>query len=333
MDCLPKDKPEMQTAAFPADARRILIIKHGAFGDVIQAEGALRDIRTNHPDAHIAVLTMPAYRGLLARSPFIDEVIVDNRAPRWRLDAMWELRTLLRARNFDMIYDLQNSSRTAFYFRWMLRDRRWSGTARGCSHPHRAKDPKKIRTLDRLAGQLADAGLKVERTPTPDVSWLADDVTALLAKAGARKPYIVLVPGCSARHPEKRWPHYDKLAMALIAEGHQVVLAPGPDEMELAKTIPGIKLTDTHGLLNWHELAGVFKNAAFVVGNDTGPSHLAAHIGAPGLALFGSYSPAERTGIARANFGVIEVADLAALDVETVHREMMRRLSRHPRSA
>ena len=82
----------MPTAAFPADARRILIIKHGAFGDVIQAEGALRDIRANHPDAHIAVLTMPAYRGLLARSPFIDEVIVDPRAPRWRLDAMWRLR-------------------------------------------------------------------------------------------------------------------------------------------------------------------------------------------------------------------------------------------------
>ena len=322
----------MPTAAFPADARRILIIKHGAFGDVIQAEGALRDIRANHPDAHIAVLTMPAYRGLLARSPLIDEVIVDPRAPRWRLDAMWRLRRQLRARNFDMIYDLQNSARTAFYYRWMLNDRRWSGTAKGCSHPHRAKDPKKIRTLDRLAGQLADAGLTIEHTPTPDVSWLADDVTALLEKAGARKPYIVLVPGCSARHPEKRWPHYDRLAEALIADGHQVVLAPGPDEMELAKTIPGIKLTDTHGLLSWYELAGVFRNAAFVVGNDTGPSHLASHIGAPGLALFGSYSPAERTGIARANFGVIEVGELAALPVERVLAEVKRGLSAHSNS-
>ncbi|MBX3491842.1 MAG: glycosyltransferase family 9 protein [Parvibaculum sp.] len=316
----------MQTAAFPADAKRVLVIKHGAFGDVIQAEGALRDIRANHPHAHIAVLTTPAYRGLIARAPFIDEVVVDARTPRWRLDAMWALRKTLRAGHFDMIYDLQNSSRTAFYFRWMLKDCRWSGTAKGCSHPHRAAEPKKIRTLDRLAGQLADAGLRIERTLTPDVSWLADDVSELLDKAGARKPYIVLVPGCSARHPQKRWPYYDKLAAALIADGHEVVLAPGPDEVELARTIPGIKLTDTHGLLSWYELAGVFKNADFVVGNDTGPSHLASHIGTPGLALFGSYSPAERTGIARENFGVIEVEDLSALAVERVLAEVKRRL-------
>ncbi|ABS63307.1 glycosyl transferase family 9 [Parvibaculum lavamentivorans DS-1] len=316
----------------PPDARRILVIKHGAFGDVIQAEGALRDIRENHPDARITILTMPAYRALLARSPFIDEVIVDERAPRWRLDRMLALRKRLREADFDMVYDLQNSSRTNFYYRFMLRDRRWSGTAKGCSHPHRAKDPKKIRTLDRLAGQLADAGLTIRHTRKPDISWLADDVTALLAAAHVARPYIVLVPGCSARHPQKRWPHYDKLAEALISAGHTVVMAPGPDEMELAKTIPGIRLTDTHGLLNWNELAGVFRNALFVVGNDTGPSHLAAHIGTEGLALFGSYSPAERTGIIRDNFGVIEVEDLEALSVERVFNEVTRRLEAHSNS-
>ncbi|MEX2249232.1 MAG: glycosyltransferase family 9 protein [Parvibaculum sp.] len=322
----------MQAASFPADAQRVLVIKHGAFGDVIQAEGALRDIRANHPGAHIAVLTMPAYRGLIARSPVIDEVIADPRAPRWRLDTMWTLRKTLRARNFDMIYDLQNSSRTAFYYRWMLKDRRWSGTAKGCSHPHRAKDPKKIRTLDRLAGQLADAGLRIERTPTPDVSWLADDVTALLKEAHVGAPYIVLVPGSSARHPQKRWPHYSELARRLIAEGHEVVIAPGPDELELAKTIPGKILLGPRGFLNWFELAGLMKRARFVVGNDTGPSHLAAHLGAEGLALFGSHYPAERTGIIRDNFSVIEVEDLNALTVEQVYGEIVRRLSRHSNS-
>ncbi|MBO6633754.1 glycosyltransferase family 9 protein [Parvibaculum sp.] len=319
-------------APFAADAKRILVIKHGAFGDVIQAEGALHDIRENHPDAHIAVLTMPAYRALLARCPYLDEVIVDERAPRWRLDRMAALRKQLRDQRFDMVYDLQNSKRTAFYYRWMLNDRRWSGTARGCSHPHRAENPKKIRTLDRLAGQLEDAGLTIRHTRKPDVSWLADDVTALLEKAHVMRPYIVLVPGCSARHPQKRWPHYGALAEKLIDAGYTIVMAPGPDEMELARTIPGIRLTDTHGLLSWYELAGVFKRALFVVGNDTGPSHLAAHIGTQGLALFGNYSPAERTGIIRENFGVIEVEDLAALPVERVFDEVTRRIEAHSNS-
>ena len=326
------ENPAPLAAPLAADARRILVIKHGAFGDVIQAEGALHDIRENHPDAHITVLTMPAYRALLTRCPHLDDVMVDERAPRWRLDRMLALRRKLQEARFDMVYDLQNAKRTAFYYRWMFRGTRWSGTAKGCSHPHRAKNPKKIRTLDRLAGQLEDAGLTICHSRRPDVSWLADDVSAIIEKARVNEPYIVLVPGCSARHPQKRWPHYDKLAEKLMDAGYVTVMAPGPDEMELAKTIPGIRLTDTHGLLNWYELAGVFKRALFVIGNDTGPSHLAAHIGTQGLALFGNYSPAERTGIIRENFGVIEVEDLAALPVERVFDEVMRRIEVHSNS-
>lgn len=319
---------ESDSAAFAADARRVLVIKHGAFGDVIQAEGALHDIRENHPDAFIAVLTMRPYRALLERCPHLDEAIVDERAPRWRLDRMLALRQRLRDARFDMVYDLQNSSRTSFYFRWMLRDCRWSGTAKGCSHPHRARNPKKIRTLDRLAGQLADAGLAIHHTLTPDVSWLADDVSALLKQAGVTKPYIVLIPGCSARHPQKRWPHYAALAEKLIAAGHEIVLAPGPDEVELARAISGICIEKT----NWFALAGILKGAHFVIGNDTGPSHLAAHLGTPGLALFGAHMPADRTGIVRDNFGAIEVADLAALSVDRVYEEATRRIGAHSNS-
>lgn len=315
-------------AAFAADAKSILVIKHGAFGDVIQAEGALRDIRENHPAAFIAILTTRPYRALLDRCPHVDEVMVDERAPRWRLDRMLELKKTLRGRGFDMVYDLQNSPRTAFYFRWMLRDCRWSGTARGCSHPHRAKNPKKIRTLDRLAGQLKDAGLAIRHTRKPDVSWLADDASALLEKAGVTKPYIVLVPGCSARHPQKRWPHYAALAERLIAAGQEIVLAPGPDEIELARSIPGTCIEKT----NWVELAGILKRARFVIGNDTGPSHLAAHLGTPGLALFGSHMPAERTGIIRENFGAIEIDDLATLTVDRVYEEAISRIGAHSNS-
>ncbi|MGB5092275.1 MAG: glycosyltransferase family 9 protein, partial [Parvibaculum sp.] len=87
-----------------------------------------------------------------------------------------------------------------------------------------------------------------------------------------------------------------------------------------------IDLTKAHGLLSWSELAGVLKGAAFVVGNDTGPSHLAAHIGTPGLALFGPYAPAERTGILRARFSALDVPDLQALSPETVLQAVQARL-------
>ena len=298
-------------------ARNILIIKHGAFGDVMQSEGALRDIRENYPDARLTVLTTPPYAKIFRRCPVIDEVRIDPRDPRWRLDRMWRLRTDLRSAQFDFVIDLQNSARTAFYYRWFLRDLPWSGTAPGCSHPHRADNPKAIHSLQRLAGQLTDAGLIVRHTLSPDLRWMANDVSHLLAEASVSGSYIVLIPGSSARHPQKRWPYYLQLAQALWAEGETIVTAPGPDEMALCRSLPAIMLTGGR-FLDWFDLAGVLAGAKYVVGNDTGPTHLAAHLGTPGLALFGSHTTAERTGIVRDRFGVIEVPDLAALSPQTV---------------
>ena len=141
--------------------RRILIIKHGAFGDVIQSEGALHDIREHHKGDDIAVMTTPPYRRIFERCPWVDRVIVDPRAPRWRIDLMRKLGQSIADEKFDMVYDLQNSARTAFYFRWFFKGVDWSGTAKGASHPVRLKNPKKIRSLDRMASQLKDAGLSV----------------------------------------------------------------------------------------------------------------------------------------------------------------------------
>jgi ADP-heptose:LPS heptosyltransferase len=237
---------------------------------------------------------------------------------------MSALRDRLRREAFERVYDLQNSARTAFYFRWFLPDVEWSGTAPGCALPHRAKEPKKIRTLDRLAGQLRDAGVPVVHALTPDVGWMAEDVSALLAHAGVRSPYVVLVPGSSARHPEKRWPSYDALARALLRAGFDVVTAPGPDET--GPDLPGHAVRGPAGFLDWFQLAGVMKGARFVVGNDTGPTHLAAHLGARGLALFGPHMPAARTGVLRDGFAAIEVPDLQALPAERVIHEALGRL-------
>jgi ADP-heptose:LPS heptosyltransferase len=58
---------------------RILVIKLGAFGDLVQADGAMRDIRAFHPDAEITLLTMPPFRKLMSRCPHVDNVVADTR--------------------------------------------------------------------------------------------------------------------------------------------------------------------------------------------------------------------------------------------------------------
>lgn len=299
-------------------SERILVIRHGAFGDIVQADGALRDIRAFHADAEIVLLTTPPFRRLMERCPHIDRILLDERSSFFRISKTVALGRVLSAEGFSRVYDLQSSQRTNFYRRFLLRRALWS----------RNENRKSASTSDReaYAAQLADAGVAVRHASLPDVSWMADDVSSLLSAEGIGAGYIVLIPGCAAKHQHKRWPYYAELSAALLARGYQVLMAPGPDELELAKTIPGNVLLGPKGFLNWFELAGVLKGAAFVIGNDTGPSHVASCLGRPGLVLFGSHTSAQRTGILRDGFSALEVGELSGLSMQVVLDAVLKRL-------
>lgn len=288
---------------------KILVIKLGAFGDVVQADGALRDIRVFHNDAEISLLTAPPFRKLMSRCPYVDRVLTDPRKPFWRIGEWLKLADMFRSGQYSRVYDLQKTGRTLWYRKLFFRNGSWCGGQTGS---------KTQSAVEGFVSQLESAGVPAHYCLRPDVSWMADDMSRFLEREGVRKPYVALIPGCSAKHPEKRWPHYEKLAVALIGQGYDVVTAPGPDEIELAKGIPGHTLIGPNGFLDWFELAGVLKDACYVVGNDTGPSHVASCLGKPGLALFGAHFPASRTGICRGEFHALEVPDLAALPVESV---------------
>lgn len=303
-----------------ASPEKILVIRHGAFGDIVQADGALRDIRAHHPGAEVVLLTTPPFRKLLERCPHVDRLLLDERAPFMQLGKFLTLRRALRAEGFTRVYDLQSSSRTKHYRRLLLPGIPWSD--------NRDFNGRPVRECYRL--QLEREGVKAAHAMNPDVSWMADDMTAFLASEGVKPGYVFLIPGCAAKHPQKRWPFYADLARELIARGYQVVTAPGPDEIDLCKSIPGITLLGPKGFLGWFELAGVIRSAAFVVGNDTGPSHVAACLGRSGLVLFGSHTSAAKTGILRDDFRAIEVGDLKDLSVDQVLSALLPRLPLPP---
>jgi ADP-heptose:LPS heptosyltransferase len=301
----------------PEQEARILVIKHGAFGDLVQADGILRDIRAFHPGAQITLLTAPAFRKLMSRCPHVDQVQTDARSPLWKITEWLRLARLFKAGQFTKVYDLQNSDRTELYRKLFFRHARWNGL--------RVRE-RQAAALQGLVRQLQNDGIPTECSLSPDVSWMAEDVDSFLREEGVRTPYIALIPGCAAKHPYKRWPYYAKLAEALLERGYDVVTAPGPDEIDLAKSIPGHTLLGPNGFLNWFELAGVLKGASFVVGNDTGPSHVASYLNQPGLVLFGPHTSAAKTGICHGSFQAIETEDLKALSVETVLAAVLEKL-------
>ena len=69
---------------------------------------------------------------------------------------------------------------------------------------------------------------------------------------------------------------------------------------------------------NINQLSKVIKQASFVVANDTGPAHIAAHLNVKGLALFGSHTSAKKVSIETNNFKVLEKDNLDKLTAREV---------------
>ncbi len=107
---------------------RILLIKHGALGDIIQGFDAFDSLRKGCPDAHISLLTTKPYEKLMKSSNWFDEVLIDQRATAWNIFQTLRLKSLLRM-GWDKIIDLQCSKRTANYARLVSKGTRWFGIA------------------------------------------------------------------------------------------------------------------------------------------------------------------------------------------------------------
>jgi ADP-heptose:LPS heptosyltransferase len=294
---------------------RILVIKLGALGDFVLAFGPFAAIRAHHPRAHITLLTSAPFAELAGAAPWFDAVVTDARPPLWDLTGLLRLRRLLSG--FDRIYDLQTSSRSSWYF-YLAGRPQWSGIARFCSHPHANRNRDAMHTLERQRDQLAFAG--ITDYPAPDLAWLRQPSVITELSPGVAD-YAVLIPGAAPHRPQKRWPaeRFGALATILAARGHTPVIVGSSADMAHAAAIrtqcpDAIDLTGRTTLL---QLAGVMAGAAFAVGNDTGPTHLAAALGIATVALFSADSDPALTR-PRGDVTVLATANLADLPVARV---------------
>ena len=98
--------------------------------------------------------------------------------------------------------------------------------------------------------------------------------------------------------------------------------APGPTEINDAKEINALAILNNGKALDISQLTRLIKESSFVVANDTGPAHIAAHVGAKGLTLFGKHTTAYKVSIERENFKAIEVTDLNNLSAEKVFERL-----------
>lgn len=299
--------------------QNILVIKLGALGDMFHAMDAFQAIRAFHNSDRITLLTRPAYAKFAGYMPWFDEVLVDIKASGLRLDLWLSTRRQLRSGAYDRVYDLQCNDRTATYFQLMRPGQRpeWVGMARGCSHPwpryRKDNAPVPKRQLDMIASAGVPAAGGV------DLSWLDAPLDGLELP----KDFVLIAPGCAPHRPYKRWParHYAELARRLAKDRGLATVAVGtPVDADIIAEICAAEssIVNLLGKTSILQLAALARRATGVVGNDTGPIHITASVGAPTLVLMSGHTDPVRMIPRGPDVGYVREEELANLGVERV---------------
>ena len=305
----------------------ILIIKHGSLGDITQACGAIQDISENHSDDEIYLLTTKAYFDLFKKNKNIKDVILDKRLSRFNLIYLYSLMKTIKKYKFTKVYDLQNSKRTSFYKKILFPKsdlNTWSSSETTLPSESSKDEFDKKPVLDRFDHQLKTSGINTNHTMFPDFSWSCSDISKIKSEYKLEK-YIILFPFASTHLTSKRWPYYNDLINKITDKYNdefKIVVAPGPNEINDAKKINALCILDNGKALDISQLSTLIKNSSFVVANDTGPAHMAAHLNAKGITLFGSHKSAFLQSIERDNFKAIQVSDLNKLSTEKVFEKI-----------
>ena len=302
----------------------ILIIKHGSLGDLIQANGAIKDIKEYYQNRKVFLLTSRPYSIFMSECPYLDGVIIDKRLPRWNLFYLHNLKKVLEKYNFTKIFDLQNSSRTKFYRKFILNKCEWSSTDTILEKGQKKREFDKDPVLDRMEIQLKKSNIPTQHIKKIDLSWAIEDLSRFI-KQYTNSEYILIFPFCSKKHQNKKWPFYKDLVSLIKQEyknNYPVLVAPGPNEIKEADQLKAKIVLNDGEPINIKMLISLISKAKFIIANDTGPAHIASHLNKKGLVLFGSHTSAKKVSIENLDFKSISVKNLKDLDVETVLKEL-----------
>ena len=307
----------------------ILIIKHGSLGDLIQANGAIKDIKEFYENRKVFLLTSAPYSIFMSECPYIDGVIIDKKLPRWNLFFLYNLKKLLSKYDFSKVFDLQNSRRTKFYRNFILKSAEWSSSKDTLEQGQSKKDFDTHPVLDRMELQLSKSNIPTKYIKNVDLSWAKEDLSKLTQKY-TNRDYILIFPFCSKKHQNKKWPFFKDLTARIRREyknNYSVMVAPGPNEVKEANELNAKVIMNDGQPINIKMLISLIAGAKFIIANDTGPAHIASHLKKNGLVLFGSHTSAKKVSIENSNFKALSVKNLADLDVNTVMKEIKKKLN------
>ncbi|MCL5005378.1 MAG: lipopolysaccharide heptosyltransferase II [Acidobacteria bacterium] len=285
---------------------KILVRGTNWVGDGVMSLPALEALRTRFPSAEIVLVIKPWVAELYEHHPAADRLIVydpegQHRGPR----GFWKFVETLRAERFDLAILFQN----AFHAAWMAWCARipvrigYDLEARGALLTDSVPVPPPalyghqsnyyLQLLFRTG--LIERPAPVERillgVQHSEKLWATKQLKAL--GLGGPRFLVGFSPG-AAFGPAKRWllERYADLADRLVGALHADVLIFGSRaEKQLAESIAHMMQhtpTILSGETTLRQLMALLAQCRLIITNDSGPMHLAAALGLPVVAVFGS---------------------------------------------
>jgi len=259
---------------------RILFIRLRSMGDCLLLTSPLRALKEEFPRFRISVLVETRFAGCFEGNPDIEEIISISR----KKDGLRLLR-----RRFDLVVNLHGGP-TSLLYALLARGPRIGFEQFQYKRLYKDLLPSPDPSLHTVEATMATfRWLGMQREMPPPLRYDGQPRKTPPMLSAVRKPYAVIHP--AALMETKRWDarKFADLARALQGQGLSVVLTCGPGEestvAEVSKDVPSPQILLGLGI---PELADLLRGAKLYVGNDSGPMHLAAAVGTPIIALWGS---------------------------------------------
>ncbi|PWB56445.1 MAG: lipopolysaccharide heptosyltransferase II [Nitrosomonadales bacterium] len=282
---------------------KILIVAPSWVGDMVMAQPLFKRLHQLRPGLLLDVLAPAWTLPLLARMAEVHEAIANPFGHgEFNLAARYRLGKTLQQRHYDQAIVLPNSWKSALvpFFATIPRRTGYRGEMRwGLLNDARTLDKNKLPLMvERFVALAERPGSPLPNPiPQPELSTDGQQRLATLARLGlSPEPRIAALCVGAEYGPAKRWPaaHFAELGKLLRAEGWQVWLAGSAKDAEAGAEAARLSMgacIDLCGRTSLNEAVDLLASASVIVSNDSGLMHVAAALGKPLVALYGSSSP------------------------------------------
>ena len=305
-------------------AKKVLVIRFSPIKLFVQSMAAMSAIRNKHKNDEVYLLTEETFKSIAKPSGFFDHIIIDKKPEWYDFLGVYNIMKELKNHGFDQVYDLQNDSRSEWYFRLIgYKKPQWNSSAiNWCSQAYLPPENEILHFHNFIHNQLKIAG--VPAMPDIDISYIGVD------KKPEELPekYAVICAGGNKYKQAHKWPpeQYAEIIEYLEKYFNIKSILVGDEDFDywlnkyIIDNAPNASPINIAGKTSLKDLITLAKFAEFCLGNETAPAHIAAYTGTNTVMLCSRFSPSEYIAPLVNNLAVIEEPNLEDVTLERVSK-------------